>query len=109
MKARNIFVILLMQLLVASCSDSNERSNPSVSSVQEETGQQLFESKCVACHGTDGTAGIGNAANLKKSKLDSNELFKTIKEGRNGMPSFNRNLSEAQISKLTAYVRSLRQ
>jgi len=68
----------------------------------------IYQQKCIACHGSDGTAGIANAANLQKSVLDSVSVIKVISEGKNGMPSFSSQLTREEIRKLSRYVRSLR-
>jgi len=93
-----------------SCDNGNPASNSGTQAITSSSvsGQELFEAKCSACHGTDGTAGIANAANLQLSKIDSNTLFKTISEGKNGMPSFKSALTEIEIHKIANYVYTLR-
>ena len=41
-------------------------------------GQVVFEHKCALCHGNDGTDGIGNAANLQRSKMEKVLVYKII-------------------------------
>lgn len=93
-----------------SCNDNTPASNggKQVITLFSISGQELFEAKCSVCHGTDGTAGRANAANLQVSKIDSNAVFKTISEGKNGMPSFKGSLTEIEIHKIANYVYSLR-
>jgi len=71
-------------------------------------GQAIFEQKCTACHGSNGTSGIGNAANLQTSKLDSSTVLKVITEGRAGMPSFATQLTKNELTTLSSYVLSMR-
>jgi mono/diheme cytochrome c family protein len=73
-----------------------------------DAGQVLFEQKCIACHGADGTAGIGGAANLQVSRLDSISLLQTITNGRNGMPAFKDQLDSAELKQVIKYVKGLR-
>jgi len=70
--------------------------------------QAMFETKCAICHGSDGTAGIGNAANLKTSGLDQAAIQQVIANGKNAMPAFGSQLSDDELQKLAAYVLTLR-
>jgi mono/diheme cytochrome c family protein len=94
----------------SSCDDGSPASNSGtqVMTLSSVSGQELFEAKCSACHGMDGTAGIANAANLQLSRIDSNVIFKTISEGKSGMPSFKDILTEIEIHKIANYVYTLR-
>ena len=68
----------------------------------------IYEQKCAACHGSDGTAEIANATNLQTSKSDSLSVIQTISNGKNAMPSFKSQLPEKEIQKLVNYLYSLR-
>lgn len=107
-----IAVVYAFFLVVSltSCGSNTPASNngSQVTAPSSVSGQELFEAKCSACHGTDGTAGIAHAANLQLSRVDSNTLFKTISEGKNGMPSFKSSLSEIEMRKIANYVYTLR-
>lgn len=70
--------------------------------------QLLFEQKCAACHGSDGTAGIANAANLQASKLDSASIIKIIIAGKGVMPSFSAQLTKRELEALANYMLTLR-
>ncbi|WP_419698303.1 c-type cytochrome [Mucilaginibacter sp. NFX135] len=72
------------------------------------TGKALFEKKCATCHGNDGTRGRWGAKNLQISKLDNNELFNTINNGRGIMPNWGKKLSISQISSVIEYIKTLR-
>jgi mono/diheme cytochrome c family protein len=77
----------------------------------------IFTSKCVECHGRDGR---GRTARGRKTHardmtdgqwqndVTDERLFNSISNGRNKMPSFKKQLSEAQIDALVAYVRRLK-
>ncbi|MEO6722541.1 MAG: cytochrome c [Ferruginibacter sp.] len=71
-------------------------------------GKELFESKCVNCHGTDGTKGRWGAKNLSTSRLSDEALFKVISEGRGFMPKWGKKLAPPQIDALIAYIKTLR-
>lgn len=117
MNYKNLLSILIPLAMLTACSD-NEASSDTVAETYTSANKEpiaevsesqiLFEQKCSLCHGNDGTAGIGNAANLQTSKADSATSFKIIMDGKSSMPSFKSQLSEQQIHKLANYVLSLR-
>jgi len=114
MNRKYIFIIPVLFCLFTACSDNTARSNTDTTeiknsvAVKEDQGGKLFEAKCAACHGADGTAGIGNAANLQTSKLDSAAIIQTVTYGKGGMPSFKNILNEEEIHTLENYVHTLR-
>jgi len=75
----------------------------------------LFKSKCVMCHGEDGTGNTPSGKALKAKDLRSTEtqsksdveLTDVITKGRNKMPAFGQKLKPDQIEQLVAYVRRL--
>lgn len=73
-----------------------------------DNGKQLFEEKCMACHGADGTAGIANAANLLTSKLDTASVLQIITHGKNAMAAFKDQLGTGEIEQVANYVFTLR-
>jgi cytochrome c oxidase cbb3-type subunit 3 len=73
-----------------------------------DNGKPIFEEKCMACHGADGTAGIANAANLQTSKLDTMSVLQIITHGKNGMAAFKEQLGTGEIEQVTNYVFTLR-
>lgn len=75
---------------------------------REVHGNGLFEEKCAACHGEDGTAGIANAANLQASEMDSASVIQIIRDGKAGMPAFKDIMTPEETREVMVYVRSLR-
>ncbi len=78
-----------------------------------ETGAQLFNQRCAGCHSADGH-GISSAGTPDfthrdlQARLTDEQIAATIHDGKFGrMPAFGAQLSDAQISALTAHVRSL--
>lgn len=75
----------------------------------QESGRQLFEARCVRCHGGDGTGGelgpdIVHSGVRGRSVEELRDLFRTgIPDA--GMPAVS--LPEPRLSELAAYVRSL--
>lgn len=115
MKHQIIFAAFLCTTAFAACSGDPATQNKATVVTQTDTatvadaGQTLFEAKCASCHGSDGTAGIGNAANLHLSKLDTVAIAQTVSDGRNAMPSFKSQLSKDELRQLAHYVYTLRQ
>lgn len=73
-------------------------------------GQELFETNCAVCHGTDGTAVLPNAPHFAKGerleKTDA-QLLASVSEGLNVMPPWKGVLSDEEIREILTYVRSL--
>jgi len=75
---------------------------------QDGSGVQLFfAAGCGACHtlkgaGTGGTTG----PNLDKVKPDAAKVTRVVTNGKGGMPSFEGDLSDAEIKKIADFVAS---
>jgi mono/diheme cytochrome c family protein len=111
MNFKNVFIVATILVMISACSSNNSSSNKNDQQTNKSTedAKDLFESKCAVCHGSYGTAGIGNAANLQTSRLDSASIVHIINEGKSAMPSFKSQLAGAEINKIAIYVRSLQQ
>lgn len=81
---------------------------------EEESGEATFKSKCVLCHGADGTGNTPLGKQLQAANLHSKdvqkktnaELHKIIHDGKTNMPPFGDQLSDEQIDQVIKYVRS---
>lgn len=71
-------------------------------------GADLYSRHCAACHGLDGSGGVGVPLNLPQflDSVTDHYLAKTIRHGRPGrvMPGF-RHLSDAQVRAIVDHVR----
>jgi cytochrome c6 len=82
---------------------------------QSGSGAATFKSKCILCHGADGSGNtpLGKqlqAANLRSKdvqKKSNAELHKIVHDGQTNMPPFGDQLSDEQINQVIGYVRSL--
>lgn len=117
MKFKVFFPGFIISIVLYACNNNTPPSNntiPETPVAKAETpkaeirGQVVFEQKCASCHGNDGTAGIGNAANLQASKLNSASITKIIREGKGGMPAFGSQLTKKEIADVSNYVLALR-
>ena len=77
-------------------------------------GEDIYKSHCVVCHGADGTGKTTLGQQLKASDLHGKEvqsltdaqLKQVISEGKNNMPAFRGQVTEAEIDDLVKYIRT---
>ena len=87
-------------------------TNPLESDPQVRTvGSQLYHSyNCVDCHGMDGSGAMGPSLADGRWRFGGTpaEVFESIYQGRpDGMPAWGGRISDTDIWRLVAYVRSL--
>jgi cytochrome c oxidase cbb3-type subunit 3 len=87
-------------------------TNPLAADPQVKTvGAQLYRSyNCVDCHGMDGSGAMGPSLADGRWRFGGtpSEVFESIYQGRpDGMPAWGGRISDADIWRLVAYVRSL--
>jgi cytochrome c6 len=97
-KLAKLILFLCFPLTVMACQQQPVELN----------GKVLFETKCAKCHGTDGTKGQYGAKNLRKSRLNDDELFTAIANGSWIMPKWKKQLTREQLLSVAAYVQTLR-
>ncbi len=75
----------------------------------------LFKSKCVMCHATDGTGskvgksmGAHDFTTPDVQKMSDAALTDTITNGKNKMPKYADKLKPEEIKGLVAYIRTLK-
>jgi len=76
---------------------------------------KLYQARCAACHGADGHAQgpAGKALGVRDFSLPAvqdetdAQLAAVTAQGKGKMPAFAKQLSQAQIQDLVAYVRAL--
>lgn len=78
------------------------------SPVSAQVGASVFSKNCAACHGANGTGGIGPAlaGNPHVNIANSTPMLTTIVQGRNQMPSWRGQLSAGDIAAVATFVRS---
>jgi mono/diheme cytochrome c family protein len=80
----------------------------------DEPGEQLYKTKCAACHGGDGkgetafgkTNKLRDLGSAEVQKQSDGELTGIITSGKNKMPTYGKSLKPDQIKDLVAYMRS---
>ncbi|MBZ4219125.1 MAG: c-type cytochrome [Chlorobium sp.] len=76
-----------------------------------EEGKEIFANTCAPCHNADATGGIGPNLRAPKLKYGSTgkDIYESIANGRpNGMPSFLPQIGADKISKVIAFLETLR-
>lgn len=107
---------VLMLFIMGSCNGGESTTNDYTQTVKNGVdtlvsttrGKEIFEQRCVVCHGEYGNLRNENAANLQMSRIDSASIVMTINNGRGRMPSFSGAINDTDMAHLVAYVRSLR-
>ncbi len=67
-------------------------------------GKEIFEQKCVLCHGNDGKLGASGAKDLTLTQVNHAGILTLLSEGKNAMPSFKATLSVEQMEAVTNYI-----
>ena len=122
MATRRVLLVLLMGATIGvlgaaaldqqAATDQAAAANPFAGNADAmKTGRQIFlNTGCYNCHGFEAKGG-GIAPDLTASKLDPQQMFRTIHDGRPGtlMPAWGTQLSSDDIWKVITYLQSLRQ
>lgn len=117
MKSRSITALVLLVFALAGCGGDNgdgeaeqqpEATAPADTGDGEAaSGEAVFTSNCGSCHtlaaaGTSGTTG----PNLDELAPDAARVETQVRNGGGGMPAFEGQLSDAEITAVAEYVAS---
>jgi cytochrome c6 len=88
---------------------------PMVAAAQAK-GEATFKAKCAMCHGADGSAstGMGKSMGLKPlssaevQNMSDADLTALITNGKGKMPAYKGKLTDAEISDVVKYVKTLK-
>ena len=81
-----------------------------------EDGAALYKAKCAMCHGPDGKGQTGMGKSLKLRDLGSADvqkqtdadLVKITADGKGKMPAYKGKMTDAEISAVVAFIRTLK-
>jgi mono/diheme cytochrome c family protein len=71
----------------------------------------VYKAKCAGCHGADGSKSIMGAKPLNGpdvQKMSAAEIATAITDGKGKMPAYKGKLTDAQITDLAAYIKTLK-
>lgn len=102
-------VLVLLLLWWASCGSSDNSSKTPVAELTpHEVGKKIYRQNCIQCHGYDGTLQASGSANLKTSKLTSEERINFIKKGKGAMMPYEKILKEKDLILVSDYTGTLK-
>jgi mono/diheme cytochrome c family protein len=87
----------------------------SASCLAQNSGADIYKSKCQMCHGVDGSGNTPAGKAFKAHPFNSPDVLKEsdadlttiIKDGKNKMPAFSGKLTAAQITDVLGYIHTL--
>lgn len=105
MKAVSKLAIITAAFAVLLCSNVFGQST-----------EDLYKAKCASCHGADGKGettmgkkmGLKDMGSADVQAMSDADLTAVITNGKDKMPSYKGKLTDAQISDMVKYVRSLK-
>jgi len=81
----------------------------------QDSGAATYKAKCQMCHAADGSGDTPAGKAMKALSFERPEAIKTsdadltaiVKNGKGKMPAYSGKLSDAQITEVVAYIRTL--
>lgn len=67
-------------------------------------GKEIYEQKCMLCHGKDGKLAANGSKDLSATQLSHADIVKTITDGKNMMASYKGTLTPEQIEAVSNYI-----
>jgi cytochrome c oxidase subunit 2 len=103
---RRAALVLSLALLVVPLAACGGDEDPSGGG-GEASGEQVYEANCARCHGPNGEGGVGMPLGdgAVADSLTLEGQIEVITEGRNAMPAWGEQLSEAEIEAVAVYER----
>ena len=80
-------------------------------SFAQAAGEATFKSKCAMCHGATGAGDTPAGKSMKVAplaKMSEADMVAIITSGKGKMPSYKGKLTDAQITDLVSYIRTLK-
>ena len=102
---KNKIVLTMVSILMASATGT----------ALAQAGADTYKAKCASCHGADGAGNTPAGKSMKVIPFSSPDLMKAsdddlvaaTKNGKGKMPAYKGKLTDAQITDVVAYIRTL--
>jgi len=104
--SRRRIILIGIVFTLASCTEQE----PVINESGEPNGSAIYKQNCKVCHGGKGDLGVGDAADLSKSKKTIEEKLYIITNGSvsRKMTPFKGVLTEKEISAVTTHIETLK-
>jgi mono/diheme cytochrome c family protein len=108
-KTITVWLSISVGLMIAGASLASAQAG------NADEGKKIFSTKCVTCHGPDGSGNTSVGKSLKAADLRSpdvqkkadTDFYTQVDQGKGKMPGFGRVLNKTQINDVVAYVRQV--
>lgn len=100
---RFLSILILVAGFVWACGNNSNTDAPKAIS-----GSDVYRTRCVTCHGTDGKMGMNGAKDLTSSPLDEEQRMIVVTNGRNLMPAFRDLMSAKEIEAVAKFTMTLK-
>ena len=98
---RIIIVLIVLSICIWACA-APENKTETISGIE------IYKTRCVSCHGTDGKMGMNGAKELPSSPLDASQRIEVVTYGRKIMPAFKEMLSKEEIKAVVDFTFTLK-
>lgn len=102
-----LFLITIVAVLgaVACGGDGSDGTATETTTEESSAGREVFVASCGSCH-TFSDAGTSGAVgpNLDETNMTQTEIELQVRNGGNGMPAFEGELTDEEIEQVSAYV-----
>ena len=107
---KNLALLSLILLIYAygiseTKSPFFKKENKAITSIE---GKEIYETKCISCHGADGKLGMSGSKDLTVSQMKPEEKIDLITNGKNAMKGYKDVLTAEQIDAVTVYTETLK-
>jgi len=104
----NSLRIALVLTLFISCTIEKKEDGHQPEVISNKSGKEIFNERCIACHGANGKLGFGGAKDLTVSTKTKEEIIHQVTNGKGAMAPFKNILSTDEIMEVSAYAMSFR-
>ncbi|MBL4651099.1 MAG: cytochrome c [Aureispira sp.] len=98
---RITIVLIVLSFCIWACA-APENKEETISGIE------IYKTRCVSCHGSDGTMGANGAKELPSSPLDASQRIEVVTYGRKIIPGFKAMLSKEEIKAVVDFTMTLK-